>query len=73
MGGRFDDDDLIRFCGGRVVSLAFDEDAASVAEEVAAAIVEDVAPDGITRAKMRVSRGGSSSLLSAKWMKSALS
>ena len=66
---------MIRFCGGcavYAVSFEFAEDVASVAEEVAAA-VEDVAPDEITGAKIRVSRGGSSSLSSAKWMKSALS
>ena len=71
VGGLFDDDDLIRFCGGCVESFAVVEDVVSAVEEVVAA-VDGVAPEEITGAKMRVSRGGSSGLLSAKWMKSAL-
>ena len=71
VGGLFDYDDLIRICGGCVESLAVVEEVVSAVEEVVAA-VEEVAPDEITGAKMRVSRGGSSSLLSTKWMKSAL-
>ena len=65
VGGLLDDEDLTHFCGGCHVSLA--------AVDEVVAVVEEVALEEITGAKMRVARGGSRSLLSAKWMKSALS
>ena len=65
VGGLLDDDDLSRFCGEGFTSGPLAED------EAACAVADDVAPEEITGAKIQVSRGGSSSLLSAKWMRSA--
>ena len=65
VGGLREEDDFTFFCAGCDVSMVA---AANVAIDE-----EAPAPEEITDAKMRGARGGSTSLVSAKWMNSCRS